>query len=66
MEGNKFVARGNSVKNRLQAKFYNEDLPDLFGLPRNDAFELIEFLKNPKLDNELLQGNIGIQTQLKW
>ena len=64
MEGNKFVARGNSVKNRLQAKFYNEDLPDLFGLPRNDAFELIEFLKNPKLDNELLQGNIGIQTQL--
>ena len=55
-EGNKFVARGNSGKNKQQAKFYNEDLPDLFGLPRNDANALIAFLRNQGMTQKL-QGN---------
>ena len=56
---NKFVARGNSVKNRLQAKFYNVDLPDLFGLPRYNANALIAFLKEQGMDN--LKGNYRSQ-----
>lgn len=65
MSGNKFVALNNKTKNVQQAKFYNEYLPNLFGLHPNNASELIDFLKNPELDNEPLPGEIGMEGQLE-